>query len=301
MNRTLHFIKIRSSLSSKLLKIALSLGLFSLVGGCGATDSGIASISQTDGSSTGIEPVPSVNPVVGVTALPNEIILSGSCPDGATSVIVSSPVSQTVDCQNGQFSLFVNLSALSDGSYKLILTFNNGKSVQQDLTVDQTSPSLSISNIPNGKTAIVTSQNVSAFVIQGTCKSSLNTVSSRIASVVTSVSCTEGTYATSLNLSSLPDGTFTGLVSQTDISGNKISKSFEIFKDTSGSSSILVNQSNSSSIRQTFLASNAEGQSIKNTVGGGYSISASIGSPLAAVKPRNGSFGYKIEGALRRH
>jgi hypothetical protein len=281
----------------------LSLGLFALIGGCGATDSGITSISQTDEASTVKNgPVPSANPipVVGVISLPNEIILSGDCPDGVTSVVVSSPVSQTVDCQNGQFSLFVNLNAFPDGSYKLILTFNNGKTSQQDLTVDHASPALSISNIPNGVTAIVTSQNVSAFSIQGTCKSSLGKVSSRIASVVTDVPCTDGTYSTNLNLSGLPDGTFTGLVSQVDTSGNKISKSFEVFKDTSGSS-ILVNQSNSSSARQVYLSANTEGQSIKNTVGGGYFISASIGSHLDAVKPRNGSFGYKIEGALRRN
>jgi hypothetical protein len=297
-----YFIKNRRLFLSELVKIALSLGLFSLVGGCGATDSGITSISQTDGSSTGInQPVPpSANPIpiVGVTAMPDEIILSGACPDGATSVVVSSPVNQTVNCQNGQFSLFVNLNALPDGSYKLNLTFNNGKTSQQDLTVDHTSPSLSISNIPNGVTAIITSQNVSAFSIQGTCKSSLGAVTTRIASVVTSVFCTDDTYSANLNLSSLPDGTFTGLVSQVDNSGNKTSKSFEVFKDTSGSS-ILVNQSNFNNVRQVYLAANTEGQSIKNTVGGGYSISASIGSHLAAVEPRNGSLGYKIEGAVR--
>jgi hypothetical protein len=268
--------------------------------GCGATDSGVSSISQTEPSKGSGSTSPS-NPEHFIPTQPNEIILSGNCPTGAISVTISNPINQTVTCQNGKFTVTINLTAIPDGKYQLGLQFNNGPTGGQELIVDNKTPMLSITNIPNGITAIVTNNNVNAFIVEGTCKSSLNTVTVQVASISQSVNCTsEGTYSASLNLSSLANGSSTGSVSQTETNENKISKLFEIFKDTS-SPILLANQSNFSNVRRILLSANREGQISKKTQGGAYAVTGVIGMSVNSATPRNGGFGYKIEGSLRRY
>jgi hypothetical protein len=270
--------------------------LSNFLGGCGSVDSGSSSLTKKDENQT---PGTVDSPSTGVVANQNpiEITLIGSCPAEATSVAISNPIDRTVACVNGEYSVIVNLSSLTDGVYVVTLTFNYGPAGQRPLVVNRETPQLSLSTIVNGMTGTITTQNASAYTVSGNCNSADGNVAIKIGSVVANTQCLNGSFTANLDLTTLANGTYRGSISQTDPSGNKTTSYFEVFKDTSGGS-VLTNQSNPQNVRQIVNTSGTEGQSIKGT-NAGYRVIATIGAVMATGTVKKGSNGSRVEAYLR--
>lgn len=282
---------------NKFIQILTIFLLTNLLGGCGSVDSGSSSLTKKDDAQTTPGTVDSPSTGVVANQNPNEITLSGSCPAEATSVAISNPIDRTVACIDGQYSVIVNLSSLTDGVYVVTLTFNYGPTGQRPLVVNRETPQLSLSTIVNGMTGSVTTQNVSAYTVSGNCNLADGSVEVKIGSIVANTQCTNGTFTASLDLTTLANGTYRGSISQTDPAGNKTTGYFEVFKDTSGGT-VLANQSNPQNARQIVNTSGAEGQSIKGT-NAGYRVIATIGDVMATGTVKKGSNGSRIEAYLR--
>lgn len=232
-----------------------------------------------------------VNPVM--------ITLSGSCPAGATSVTLSAPVNQTGDCTNGTFSIPINLNSLTKGNYQVTFTFDNNTGfAHTELVVDSSNPPLSIIGSTPNSFILVNSGNLNATSVTGNCQTSLGLVSLSVSTAVAITPCNGGMFSTTIDLSGLANGNYSGIASQTDSAGVIFSVMFEVFKDDSGSD-YLANQSVADNKRLLFVGSGVEGQNIKFSENGNYSVTATLGVPMATMQIRNGTNGYKVEGFLR--
>ncbi len=115
-------------------------------------------------------------------------------------------------------------------------------------TVDNTAPSVTVTSFP-----AVTNANNTAVTLSGACETGL-TVSLAVTNASSSVNatstCASSAWSKVLNLSTLPDGTLTATVSQTDAAGNTGSGSLTSTKISSAT--LVVNLVNSTSGSATY-------------------------------------------------
>lgn len=82
--------------------------------------------------------------------------IAGTCPEGITSVIISKPVSSTVNCSNNSFSYSQDASHLPDGVYDISVTTSEGISSSIHIVKDTIQPS-SVSAINDGASSTLSS------------------------------------------------------------------------------------------------------------------------------------------------
>ncbi|MBS1961388.1 MAG: hypothetical protein JST04_04165 [Bdellovibrionales bacterium] len=148
--------------------------------------------------------------------------VSGTCSENGRNVVISGAASATVVCAGGAWSTTLNLTAAADGSVTLYADHSNsaGTSAVQasrSFVKDVVVPTVAITSPAAG--SAVNNANKAAFAISGTCsENGRNVVLSGAGSGT--VTCSGGTWSTTLDLSAAADGVVTVYADHSDAAGN---------------------------------------------------------------------------------
>ena len=205
-----------------------------------ATDAvGYSNTVATQLSSTydGIAPVLTLTTPAGISrSNVNAYPVGGTCTTGDGNVTVSvGSVSGSIACSNaGTFTRNLNVSGLVDGasiavSARQTDTASNLGSASTTTSKDTIAPVLTLTT-----PAVISLGNVAAYPVGGTCTTGDGNVTVSVGSVSGSTTCDgSGTFATTLDVSSLSDGASLAVsASQTDTAGNLGTISTTTSKDT---------------------------------------------------------------------
>jgi hypothetical protein len=207
--------------------------------------------------------------------------ISGTCSENSRNIDISGAVTGTAVCTAGVFSTNLNFTTVLDGD--VTITAN-----QTDLAGNtSTAVSATVAKITSRPTVTMTDtgpiniSNVSSYTISGSCSENdrdLN-ISGTVSAVAT---CANGSYAVSINLSSIPDGTITFIANLVDAAGNQATPASRSFtKDTSPptvglTSTTPINSYNVSTYALTGTCSEANRQ-VSFSGGASGSVSCSAG------------------------
>ncbi|MGZ3769786.1 MAG: Ig-like domain-containing protein [Bdellovibrio sp.] len=206
---------------AKNLAVSVLLLVFLLNTGCSI------SVSLSDIFSKKIEIGESTPTLIGNGSISNTVI-TGKCGHKATSIDIGSPANLTVDCVDGEFSVTVDLSFLSETTHTITVTSNTGETAKWDFTIDKTAPTISLISA----SAYINLYNSMSFSISGTCSEFSRAVTVSVGIIPYTFFCINGIYNGDLDLSSLPDGSVTISASQSDLAENSTSVSLIKTKDT---------------------------------------------------------------------
>jgi len=157
---------------------------------------------------------------------------SGRCDSNATGIAISGAVTATAACVNGQWAAQLDFSAVADGAINIVVaeSVSSGiapASIVIALTKDTAAPSLAF-QWPAPNTDIVPI-NVAAFQVRGGCSASNLPV--MIGGAVTgSATCTNGSWAATLDFTAAANGNLTITAEQTDVAGNATTQSLTLVK-----------------------------------------------------------------------
>jgi hypothetical protein len=248
---------------------------------CGV-DVGINSLNQSSSESSALNKDASTPiQINSTTANPEKYLISGTCPAGANTVKIGEPFNTTATCIEGHYEVLVSVSNLPDGTSSVNITFDNGTVIVRTLVIDHIPPEVVLNSTNPGSTVILTERNINAYPISGSCTSTDGDVKITIGDLNLTAACTNNSFSTTVNLSSLVNGTYSVQVSQTDLGGNNTSRSFQVSKNTQGSTQFLVQTKNGNSAFQIFM-SNSE-----------YKLVGAFGRALGGMKI-TGTNNYKL-------
>lgn len=164
-----------------------------------------------------------------MSATKDSLLLVGTCSSGVPVQIKGDVQTlTTVECVNGQFQTSITLTQ-NDGSKNVMVfqsdSLGNSKADSRNFVKDTQAPSVGIMNVANN--AIFSS----SIQISGTCETGLP-VSISISTINQNANCNQGMYLSTLNISSLSDGSLTLTISQTDKVNLVGSQTRNVVKDT---------------------------------------------------------------------
>lgn len=183
--------------------------------------------------------------------------ISGTCSENGQNVVISGAGSATVACAGGTWSTTVDVSGAADGSITLRADHSDvaGNPAAQDsrvFTKDTGNPALAIT--APAAASYVSSANVTAFAVSGTCSENGRTIS--ISGTVTgSTVCAAGAWSINLDFSAASEGAVTVQADLSDAAGNSAAQaSIGFVKDTVAPSLASAAITNSSPTNSTTYA-----------------------------------------------
>ncbi|MBP7451948.1 MAG: hypothetical protein KA914_04030 [Ottowia sp.] len=200
-------------------------------------DSVTASTTVTKTTPTGTPPTVTIAAAANITSANQAAYtLSGTCSVNGQAVVVTAggAAVASVTCAAGAWSATgLNVSALPEGVVVFVATHTDGSgnsaSASTQTLKDTVAPVVVISTYPPANAA-----NVSSYSTSGTCTAGDGAVTVSFNGGLTQVvACNSGLWTVpSVDLSSLPEGTFTISAQQTDAAGNTGVTTRAVLKDT---------------------------------------------------------------------
>ncbi|RYZ93260.1 MAG: hypothetical protein EOP06_01545, partial [Proteobacteria bacterium] len=172
------------------------------------------------------------NPLANVTLTNVNVNVSGSCSENGETVSANSG-SEAVSaiCTSGSYTLLMSGASFAQGLHSVTLKHKdlatNETSISVNFTKDVGVPTLTLTS-----PSFINSLNVASSQFSGTCSEEGESVSINASGVTASAFCTSQSYTFSLNLSSIADSTLSILATHANASGNTVTSSTTIVKDT---------------------------------------------------------------------
>ena len=183
-----------------------------------------------------------VNPTISISAMSainnaNKAAygFSGTCSENGQTVTITAPTSiagGTATCTSNAFSFTnKNVTAETDGTVTFTVSTTdaagNTGSGSNTATKDTVNPTVTISTM-----SAINNANKAAYSFSGTCTANGDTIAITAPAVTGSTTCASGTYTiSSINMTSIPDGTVNFTVTATDAVGNTGTGSNSATKD----------------------------------------------------------------------
>ncbi len=201
--------------------VAIFFAGYILLGtGCGLSASILGSLSkQNDKVITSPAELPPVN-----SSNQGSFPLSGECPTGATSITLGAPVDLKLDCQDGHFSVTLDLSTLPEGTTSVSVTPDMGVPTKWDFLKDTIAPTFSLGSYPS----YINLENQNQFPVSGTCSEQDEHVQIQVQSITTKIQCNQGIFSGTIDLSFLSEGTYSGQLTFQDAAGNTVSQNIPL-------------------------------------------------------------------------
>lgn len=200
--------------------------------------------------------------------------VSGTCSENTRTVTVSvSGVSATPSCSGNAWSATVDASAVADGASRTITANHtdaaNNAAVTASVNVakDTVAPAVAITSYP-----VINNNNKAAYVVSGTCNEATRTVNVSVGGVTGTPTCSGTTWTSTLDVTSVGDGSVTITANISDAAGNMTNAtSRTVLKDTAIptvaiSTSPVVNNANKNAYPVTGTCSDS-GESVVVNVG----------------------------------
>jgi hypothetical protein len=225
-------------------------------------------------------------PMVAVTSAADIIIsnvnpypVSGTCSENGQTVTVSvGGIGTTTPCTAGNtWSTTVNATPLAQGPVAITADITDvaGNPAPQgtaSVTKDTVAPTVAITSSPTIRIA-----NVNPYPVSGTCSENGRTVTVSVGGVTATPSCTAGlTWSTTVNASSLAEGSVTITANHTDTLGNSATPaSVSVTKDTVAPTVTI-------DVAGNINSGNATTYSLSGTCSeSGVNVSVAVGSATA--------------------
>ena len=166
----------------------------------------------------------------------NAYTVSGSCDDATATISFSSGSESlgSVACDGAGFTKDVDLQSLSDGSFNVSLSIEDGfgNSSVQDLGLNKDTVVPVLSSIVGENSGRVNFSNQSAYTVSGRCDKASSTISfSSHFQSLGHVVCDGASFEKDLDLQSFSDGPFNVVLSIEDGFGNSSVQNLELEKD----------------------------------------------------------------------
>ncbi len=231
--------------------------------------------------------------------------LSGTCSENGQSVALSSgSMTGTATCSGGNWSASFDFTSAPQGAVVATASqtdlAGNSSSVNLNLNKNTTIPTLGITS--PAANAYVNIANRSAFVINGVCSAIGEAIHITAPVNATAICAANGTWNTTLDLTSLAEGNFTMVFNHSDSSGNMANGTRIYKKDTIAPSLAIGSPVANSYINTSTVASFAvsgtcseNGQTVAITIGGDASSTASC---LSGAWSANLDFTSAAEGTV---
>lgn len=178
-------------------------------------------------------------PTVSITSSPSANANSASASFAFTGADTGGGTVASYQCSldGGSYSSCTSPKAytsLSDGAHSFAVKAtdtagNTGSASTASWTVDTIAPVLTITT-PSTNATVVAAASVSAFTLSGACETGITV--NLTGALTSTASCSAGAWSTTLNLTSLSDGTLSITATQTDVAGNATSAIRTFIKDT---------------------------------------------------------------------
>ena len=191
------------------------------------------------------------------------ISVSGTCnEEGGVIIFSHGTTAQGVLCTNGAFDTTLYLDSANDGTIPLTASIDDGfhnRGTSASVALTKTTTATLVLTIPGDPTDAIDSNNVTAYPIEGTCNAPEDTIkfTANGAAVGTTLCQSTRSFATELDLSSLPDNqdiVIVATIRESDT--HPVTATFTAWKDsnpplvaiTSPKQNSFVNRANQESI-----------------------------------------------------
>lgn len=178
--------------------------------------------------------------------------VSGACSENGQTVTVSvGSVSGTPTCTALAWSVSLNVNTVPDGASVTVtanhsdLAGNAATTATTTVLKDTSNPNVAITSSP-----VMNLANVASYLVSGTCSENSRTVTVSVGGIGATPNCSGGAWSTTVNGTSLTDGSVTITADHTDAAGNTATQAnVSITKDTSAptvsiTSAPAINNSN---------------------------------------------------------
>lgn len=182
-----------------------------------STPAGTGSDTKPTSKDTAVSPPVISGPANGSTVAPNPVISGSSEPNATVTVSEGNTVVCTATANSaGQWSC---ASSLGLGSHTVTATQTDVAGNTSSASAPDTFTVDTVPVVVLATPGVVNAANAAAVPVSGTCTTSAGTVTIVVGSVSTTTACTNGQFATTVDLSQEPEGTLIVTASQTNLVG----------------------------------------------------------------------------------